>query len=165
MIDCICIVAGIRTPHAEKKTINQNRTKILIRKEFPICIYKFINSRIPTCNQYVLYLLGGHFSPEKKYLPPPQKNPQFAADTLPAPRPLLDKHPPPPSGIFNKKSTPPAQRPQTPPSPSPKRKIKIKNIRNVRQVYYCTVNAIKPTNSPKLAILAPLAFSFAFVCS
>ena len=32
--------------------------------------------------------LGGHFGPEKKYLAPPQKIPQFAADTLPAPRPL-----------------------------------------------------------------------------
>ena len=32
--------------------------------------------------------LGGRFDPEKKYLaPPPKKIPQFAADTLPAPRP------------------------------------------------------------------------------
>ena len=34
--------------------------------------------------------------PKKKYLAPPAKIPQFAADTLPAPRPL-------PSWIFNKK--------------------------------------------------------------
>ena len=34
-------------------------------------------------------LLVGHFGPDKKiFSPPPRKIPQFAADTLPAPRPL-----------------------------------------------------------------------------
>ena len=49
------------------------------------------------------------FRPQQKICnPPPQKIPQFAADTLPAPRPLplLETDPPPP-GIFNKKNDPP----------------------------------------------------------
>ena len=67
--------------------------------------------------------------PEKKiFSPPPKKKiPQFAAHTLPAPRPPSWK--PPPLGIFNKKNRPPPPllAPRTPPSPSPTRE-KIKNI-------------------------------------
>ena len=59
-------------------------------------------------------ILGGHFG-----LP---KNPQFAADTLPAARPLLET--PPVSGISNKKIYSPSRRPRTPPSPSPSTKKK-----------------------------------------
>ena len=54
----------------------------------------------------LIVCLGGQFGPEKKYLAPPsQKIPQFAADTLPAPRPLLYWRPPRP-GIFNKEGSP-----------------------------------------------------------
>ena len=48
--------------------------------------------------------LDGHFGPKKKKKspPPPPKIPQFAADTLPAPRPLPSW-----TGIFNKNLIPP----------------------------------------------------------
>ena len=69
-------------------------------------------------------LLGGHFGPEKKYLAPaPPKNPQFAADTLPAPRPLLGDLPA-LLGFSIKNRPPPSRRPRTPPSPSPSQKNK-----------------------------------------
>ena len=63
-------------------------------------------------------VLGGHFGSEKKCLaPPPKKNPQFAADTLSAPRPLslletpllgfsIKNRPPPPSWRLGKKPYP-----------------------------------------------------------
>ena len=51
--------------------------------------------------------LGGRFGPEKKiFRSPPPKNPQFGADTLPAPRALPLLKPPPPPGIFNKNRPP-----------------------------------------------------------
>ena len=63
--------------------------------------------------------LGGHFCPEKKYLAPSPPIPQFAADTLPAPRPLPLLDTPAPPGIFNKKVNPtPALGASPPPSPS-----------------------------------------------
>ena len=69
-------------------------------------------------------LLGGHFGPEKKYLapPPPKKNPQFAADTLPAPRPLLEN--PPPLLGFSIKILTPAPLPAALDSPRAEKKIK-----------------------------------------
>ena len=72
-------------------------------------------------------------APKKKNLAPPPPIPKFAADTLPAPRPLPSWRPPPPSCDFQQKSTPPLPPPRTPPSASPSRKKKIKNIRNVHQ--------------------------------
>ena len=66
----------------------------------PVCLYGRENAQKAPASPYPLNLrgelLGGHFGPEKKYSAPPLKNPQFAADTLPAPRPLLD---PPPLGF------------------------------------------------------------------
>ena len=51
--------------------------------------------------RFSFHYLGGRFGPEKKYLaPPPQKKPQFAADTLPDPS-ASPGDPPPPCGIFN----------------------------------------------------------------
>ena len=78
--------------------------------------------------------LGGHFGPEKKYLaPPPPPIPQFAADTLPPPRPSPSWRPP-PLVEFSIKNRPPPHlpAPRSPPFPSPEQK-KIKNIRNVHQ--------------------------------
>ena len=67
-------------------------------------------------------LLGGHFGPEKKYLAPLPTIPQFAADTLPAPRPLPSSRTPFP-GIFNKKSSHlPLPVPRTPASASRSKK-------------------------------------------
>ena len=70
--------------------------------------------------------LGGHFGPEKKKIsPPPPKIPQFAADTLPALRPLLCWRPPPPLHGFSKK---PMARPPASDSPftlAEQKKIKI----------------------------------------
>ena len=67
--------------------------------------------------------LGGRCGPEKKYLapPPPPKIPQFAADTLPAPRPLLF---PPPPGILNKNDPPPSWRLGLPQFPLPEQEKK-----------------------------------------
>ena len=74
------------------------------------------------------------FRPRKKiFSPPPKKIP----NSPPTPsRPLVPSPSwrTPPSGIFNKNRPPlPSWQPQTPPSPSPSRTKKIRNIRNVRQ--------------------------------
>ena len=64
------------------------------------------------------------FRPRKKNLaPPPPQIPQFAADTLPAPRPLLE-NPSPPPGIFNKKWIPPPPGASDSPFPLPEQKNK-----------------------------------------
>ena len=68
----------------------------------------------------------------KKKLAPPKKNPQFAAETLPAPRPLL-KPPPPLVGFSIKNGSPPPPGDSDSPFPLPEHK-KIKNIRNVHQL-------------------------------
>ena len=74
--------------------------------------------------------LGGHFSPEKKCLAPP-KIAQFAADTLPAPRPLPLLQTPFLGFSIN---TDPRPFPGTSDSPFPLHELKkIKNIRNVHQ--------------------------------
>ena len=66
------------------------------------------------------------FQPWKKiFSPPPPPIPQFAADTLPAPWPLLET---PPSWDFQEKQDAPlpSPAPRTPPSPSPEqKKLKI----------------------------------------
>ena len=68
--------------------------------------------------------LGRHFGPGKKYLDPPPRTPQFAADSFPAPRPL-GPSPPPGFSIKNRhRPLPPLPAPRTSPSPSPNRKKK-----------------------------------------
>ena len=66
-------------------------------------------------------------APNKKYLAPPPQIPQFPADTLPTPQPLLLLETPPP-GIFNR------NRPLLGLALPPSRAEKIKNLRNVHQV-------------------------------
>ena len=79
--------------------------------------------------------LGGHFGPEKKiFSPPTPQILQFAAETLPAPRPFSLETPPTP-GSFQYKPPPPHPL-GTSPSPTPGRK-KVKNIRNVHQETNC----------------------------
>ena len=68
--------------------------------------------------------LGGRFGPEKKYLaPPPKKNPQVSADTLPAPPPPRNT-PPPPVGFSIKKRPPPSPGASDSPFPLPEQKNK-----------------------------------------
>ena len=89
------------------------------------------------------------FRPRKKiFSPPPKKNPQFAADTLPTPRPLLET--PPPCGIFDKKSTPPSRRPRTPPSPSPSRKKNKKYPKRPPSKLHANMKIILTTPSPHI---------------
>ena len=57
-------------------------------------------------------------APKKIFSHPPPKIPQFATDTLPAPRPLPLLEPPP--GIFNKKPIPPPSRRLRLPLPPPR---------------------------------------------
>ena len=76
-------------------------------------------------------ILGGRFDPEKIFSsPPPLKFPQFAADTLPAPRPLPDN--PPPSLDFKLKAVPPPtwrlRPPLSPPRTGPKKKTPTKYL-------------------------------------
>ena len=67
------------------------------------------------------------FRPRKKIFSPPP--PQFPTSPQTPSRPLgpSPSWRPPPSGISNKRSTPPLA-PRTPPSPSPSRKKKIRNV-------------------------------------
>ena len=82
----------------------------------------------------IIYYLGGHFGPPKKYLAPPPKNPQFAADTLLTPWPLLETPPPLEFSIKNLHPPPPPPLPAASDSPFPlPEQKKIKNIRNVCQ--------------------------------
>ena len=70
------------------------------------------------------------FRPRKKIFSPPPPVPQFAADTLPAPRPLLEI--PPLLGFSIKNGSPLSWRLGLP-LPPPRAEKKIKNIRNVHQ--------------------------------
>ena len=80
---------------------------------------------------------------KKKFSPPAPKIPQFAADTLLAPRPL-SLPPPPLLGFSIKNDTPPLLAPRTPPFPLPEQQ-KIKNIRNVYQASFAFGNVGTPT--------------------
>ena len=70
-------------------------------------------------------------APKKNIYPPPPKTLQFAAETLPALRPPPPGEPP---GIFNQNRPPSPSRRLGLPLPLP-RAEKIKNIRNVHQVF------------------------------
>ena len=86
----------------------------------------FYNEQFPTHKKTHQCSSWWTFRPPKKIFTPPPPNPQFAADTLLAPRPLFPSwRTPPPLGFSDKNRTPlPSRRPRTPPSPSPSRKNK-----------------------------------------
>ena len=84
------------------------------------------------------------FRPRKKiFSPPPPQIPQFGADNVPAPRPLLET--PLPSWEFSKQNgSPPLLAPRTPPSPSPSRKkLKISET-STKISRFCTVGDPPP---------------------
>ena len=98
----------------------------------------------------------GHFGSEQRYLAP---NLQFAAETLPTPRPPSWRTPPPPGFSIN----PPPPSHLGLPLPLPRAEKKVKNIRNVHQdfqsisVDFCSLEGV--VSFHQISLIISVSFS------